>query len=75
MPPIPLPKPEFSPYGRYLLNVDERKVEGPTYVHDTQNFKPECKIEDMPSGSVSRFNNLQWSIKRGFKKCPHCLVS
>ena len=72
---MPAPKyfsPEFSPYGRYLLNVDERKVEGATYFHDTQHSGVECGIESMPTGSVSRFDNRGWAISRGYMPCVHC---
>lgn len=64
--------PAFNPYGRYLLNVDERKVEGLTYFHDTQNSKPECQIESMPSGSISRFQNKSWATQRGYTQCTVC---
>lgn len=72
MPPIKIPKPEFSPYGRYLLNVDERKTEGATYFHDTQNSVVECGIESIPSSSVSRFGNKAWATQRGYEVCPYC---
>lgn len=68
------PQPEFSPYGRYLLNVQERKTEGQTYFHDTQNSKPECQIESMPSSFISRFNNLSWATNRGYTPCKECQV-
>lgn len=62
-------QPQFSPYGRYLLNVDERKTEGATYFHDTQHSVVECGIESIPSNSVSRFNNKAWAVQRGYT--PH----
>lgn len=65
-------QPQFSPYGRYLLNVQERKVPGHTYFHDTQNSVVECGIESMPSSSISRFNGLQWAISRGYTPCEYC---
>ena len=73
---MPAPKqlrPEFSPYGRYLLNVDERKTPGATYFHDTQNSKVECCIESIPTGSVSRFNSKSWAQQRGLEPCEHCI--
>lgn len=73
---MPLPtraKPEFSPYGRYLLNVDDRKTEGATYFHDTQNSVVECGLESIPTGSVSRFNNKTWATQRGFEPCRYCM--
>lgn len=72
MPPVKIQPPEFSPYGRYLLNVDHRKEEGPTYFHDTQNAKPECLIETFPANSVSRFNNRTWAAQRGYTPCSEC---
>lgn len=72
MPPVRIPSPQFSPYGRYLLNVDERKIEGATYFHDTQNAKLECRIESMPTNSVSRFGNKAWAVSRGYTPCVHC---
>ena len=72
MPPVNRQQPQFSPYGRYLLNVDERKTEGPTYFHDTQSAKVECGIEVVPTGSVSRFNNKAWAISRGYVPCGAC---
>lgn len=71
--PTPIrPQPQFSPYGRYLFNVDERKTEGATYFHDTQNAKVECGLELMPSNSISRFNNKAWAIQRGLTPCSEC---
>lgn len=75
MPPPRIPAPEFSPFGRYLLNVEDRKVQGPTFFHDTENFKEECGIEVTPSGSQSRFNNLNWALKRGYLKCEFCFAN
>lgn len=75
MPPKKIPRPEFSPYGRYLIDVDERKVEGPTYIHDTENFRDECHIEGIPSGSQSRFNTLAWALSRGYLKCEFCFAN
>lgn len=72
MPAPKIPAPEFSPYGRYLLNVDERKTPGATYFHDTQNSVVECGIESIPTGSVSRFNNKEWAGQRGYQACEYC---
>ena len=72
MPPVNRQQPQFSPYGRYLLNVDDRKVEGATYFHDTENAKVECGIESMPTKSVSRFGNRSWALQRGYLPCEHC---
>lgn len=74
MPPINRQQPQFSPYGRYLLNVEERKTEGATYFHDTYNVKVECGIESMPTNSVSRFNNKSWAQQRGYTQCPLCVT-
>jgi hypothetical protein len=65
-------KPEFSPYGRYLINVDERKVPGPNYFHDTYGIVPECNLDAVPKTSKSRFNNPKWAASRGFIECQHC---
>jgi len=72
MPPRPVLKPEFSIYGRYLLNVDERKVPGPTYFHDGDNLTDICGLKTVPTNSISRFNNVQWAISRGYDKCKEC---
>lgn len=73
MPPKTIPKPNFSPVGRYLLDVRQRLDKTtPNYIHDTQNFQLECHIEDIPSGSVSRFESLPWALARGYKKCSFC---
>lgn len=72
---MPAPKyfsPEFSPYGRYILNVGDRKLEGATYFHDSHESKVECQIESIPSGSMSRFNNRAWALQRGYESCSHC---
>lgn len=72
MPPRPIEKPEFSIYGRYLLNVDERKTPGTTYFHDTEYLQDKCGVQSVPSGSLSRFNNKVWATSRGFVQCNHC---
>lgn len=72
MPVVNRQQPQFSPYGRYLLNVDDRKTPGATYFHDTQNSKVECAIESIPTGSVSRFNNKAWALQRGYESCSYC---
>lgn len=66
-------QPQFSPYGRYLLNVEDRKTKGATYFHDTQEAKVECGLESVPSGSASRFNNKAWAAERGYSPCRYCL--
>lgn len=73
MPPPKIPPPGFSPVGRYLINVDERLDKTtPNYFHDTENYKPECGIENMPSNSVSRFINKSWAKFRGYIECQYC---
>lgn len=72
MPPINRQQPKFSPYGRYLLDVQERKQEGANYFHDTQSSRVECGIESIPSGSISRFNNRAWAVQRGYQPCRYC---
>ena len=67
-------KPEFSPYGRYLINVDERKKPGPNYFHDTYGIVPLCNLDDVPKTSKSRFNNPKWAVERGYVKCGTCVV-
>lgn len=73
MPPPKIPLPQFSPVGRYLINVEERKIEGPTYFHDTQNFKEECGIEKIATSSASRFDNPDWARQRGYTQCQECM--
>lgn len=66
-------KPEFTPYGRYLLNVDDRKTPGPTFFHDTDNISEACGLANAPTNSLSRFNNNEWAIERGYKPCMNCV--
>lgn len=75
MPPPRIPDPQFSPTGRYLLNVAERREPGDTFFHDTFNFTDECGIQDMNTNSISRFNNAGWALRRGFKRCEHCFTT
>lgn len=72
MPPKKIPSPEFTPVGRYLLNVDERRIEGPTYFHDTENLTDLCEVVNIPTGSMSRFNNKAWAVQRGYTACEYC---
>lgn len=72
MPPVNRQQPQFSPIGRYLINVEERKVEGPTYFHDLESMIETCGLADMPPKSISRFNNKAWAIQRGYTPCPNC---
>lgn len=76
MPPPRIQMPGFSPVGRYLLDVDLRKISLlsslKTEVHDTQNFQDGCEIGDIPTGSQSRFDNLGWALQRGFVRCSLC---
>lgn len=76
MPPPKLAKPEFSPYGRYLIDVDARhesRSKGEKSVfHDTENVKETCGLEGIDTGSMSRFNNLNWALGRGYIRCPEC---
>lgn len=73
MPPQKIQPPQFSLTGRYLINVQERKVEGPTYFHDTENLQTQCGIEDIPTDSMSRFNGKAWAIQRGYTSCRYCI--
>lgn len=70
MPPKKIPNPEFSPYGRYLIDVSTRK-ENPIF-HDTYGDLSFCEIEKIPSGSITRFDSKIWATTRGFKSCEKC---
>lgn len=70
MPVINRQQPSFGPYGRYLLNIKERK-EAPIF-HDSQNLKVECGIEEVSTDFISRFDNRAWAIQRGYTTCPSC---
>lgn len=72
MPPKKIQPPQFTPVGRYLINVEERKVEGPTYFHDTENLTDQCEIVNIPTSSMSRFNGKAWAIQRGYEPCGYC---
>jgi hypothetical protein len=69
--------PEFSPYGRYLVDVDARRKAreegGTTYFHDTENLTRKCNLDSTPDTSRSRFNSRQWAVQVGFEPCPNCL--
>lgn len=72
MPPQPRAKPEFSPLGRYVLMVSDRKIEGPTYYHDSQTFVEACGLNQIDTSHMSRFGNTVWAKQRGYRPCPHC---
>lgn len=76
MPPANRAKPEFSPFGRYLIDVQNRKdVSTPNHYHDIEHIKDECRLDLVPAGSQSRFNNLEWAAQRGYVPCPQCKTS
>lgn len=76
MPPPKIANPQFSPVGRYLINVDARKTAlaagQPALFHDTQNFKEECGLGEVPTTSHSRFDNMTWALQRRFIRCANC---
>ena len=73
MPPPKIPPPQFSLTGRYLLDVSTRwDKTTPNYFHDLENIQPECKLEGMSSGNISRFDSIEWALFRGYQKCLYC---
>lgn len=77
MPPVKIQKPDFSTIGRYLIDVDARKIarleSSETFFHDLENFQEGCQLSETKTSSMSRFNNLNWALQRGYKKCPNCM--
>jgi hypothetical protein len=75
-PPKPYSSPQFSPYGRYMINLIERKVarenNQPTTFHDSENLKDECNIQEVEANYLSRFNNPDWAKQADYKPCSHC---
>lgn len=70
MPPPKYTKPEFSPVGRYLIDVSVRKT-NPVF-HDSEYLQDACHIEEIISGNMSRFNSKAWATQRGFVPCVYC---
>lgn len=71
MPPPKIPAPNFSPFGRYVIDVRVRRTEG--IFHDTQGNAEDCGIENIPIGAMTRFDSKEWAIQRGFVPCEHCV--
>lgn len=72
MPPPVIPKPEFSPYGLYAIDVRQRPLPGSTPFHNSEHYTDECSMSDVPIGSISRFNNRDWALTRGYVECQYC---
>lgn len=70
MPPPKYTNPEFHPLGRYLIDVSMRKT-NPVF-HDSEYLQDACKVEEIISGNMSRFNAKAWATSRGFTACPNC---
>lgn len=70
MPPPKYTKPEFHTLGRYLIDVSLRKTD-PVF-HDSEYLQEACKVEEIISGNMSRFNSRVWATQRGFIACGHC---
>lgn len=78
MPPPKIPSPQFSPTGRYVLDIRERyytDLIGKPVFHDSENYQEECHIELIPANYMSRFDSLGWGLRRGYARCNHCLTS
>lgn len=72
---MPVPhreKPDFSPQGKYFIDVDERKQEGSNHFHDVDNFSEACNLENVKPNSIAHFNNRKWAIQRGYVPCGGC---
>lgn len=71
-------RPDFTPYGRYLIDVSSRKVTretgGSVLFHDMENLKEECEVTTLAS-LIARFNNTDWALQRGYSKCQYCFLT
>lgn len=76
MPPQKITSPGFGPYGRYILDVNARKLaiqeHTSVYFHDSTNITGACGINGISTGDISRFDSDSWAVQRGFVKCSHC---
>lgn len=58
--------------GRYLISVNAVKEEKPedVIIHDMHHLHESCNTDQIKARS--RFNDLEWGLAKGYRKCRHC---